>query len=62
MRFGLIGAGTVGQIRKAAVDAMPDCTLSAVFDANTAAARQVASGVRVFESAESMFAGSTAVG
>ena len=56
MRFGLIGAGTVGQIRKAAVDAMPDCTLSAVFDANTAAARQVASGVRVFESAESMFA------
>ncbi len=56
MRFGLIGLGSVGRIRKAALAAMPDSALSAVYDSNRAVAEALAEGTRIFDSAEAMFA------
>jgi predicted dehydrogenase len=56
MRFGLIGVGAVGRIRGTALAALPGSTLSAVHDLNLAAARELAGGAQVFESAESLFA------
>ncbi len=54
MRFGLIGFGGIGQVRKAAVEQAPGCSLTAVFDTNKALAGQLDSGVRFFESVESL--------
>ena len=55
MRFGLIGVGAVGQIRKTAIETMAGCSLDAVFDSNLAAARAAGSGARVFETADALF-------
>lgn len=52
MRFGLIGAGGIGQVRKAALAQAPDCELTAVFDVNHEVAKQT--GVRVFTSVEEL--------
>ncbi len=56
MRFGLIGLGSVGRLRKAALAALPDSALSAVYDSNKEVAEALAEGARVFDSAEAMFA------
>lgn len=55
MQFGLIGLGSVGRIRQTALAAMPNCTLSAVYDSNRAVAEAFAGGARIFDSAEAMF-------
>ena len=56
MRFGLIGVGAVGRIRRMALAVLPGSTLSAVHDLNMAAAKEFAGGAHVFDSAESLFA------
>lgn len=54
MRFGLIGAGGIGQVRKAAVAQAPDCELTAVYDINQETAKQT--GAQVFNSFEALAA------
>ncbi|MDP9096735.1 MAG: hypothetical protein M3N26_09340, partial [Pseudomonadota bacterium] len=36
MRFGLIGLGSIGQVRRTAIGLTPGCSLTAVFDADPA--------------------------
>jgi predicted dehydrogenase len=54
MRFGLIGLGAAGQLRKAALARAPDCVLAAVFDVDRARTEGVGSNVVAFPSAESL--------
>lgn len=54
MRFGLIGAGGIGQVRKAAIQTAPGCELTAVFDINKDVAKRVAGGARTFDSVEEL--------
>ncbi|NOY17724.1 MAG: Gfo/Idh/MocA family oxidoreductase [Gammaproteobacteria bacterium] len=54
MRFGLIGLGGIGQVRKAAIEQSPACTLTAAFDINKDNAAQLDSGVQFFDSLEAM--------
>jgi predicted dehydrogenase len=54
MRFGLVGVGGIGQVRKAAIAQATDCELAAVYDINQEAARQT--GARVFDSFEALAA------
>jgi len=56
MRFGLIGLGSVRRIRKDALAALPGSALSAVHDSDRAVADAFADGVKIFETAEAMFA------
>lgn len=56
MRFGLVGLGGIGQVRKAAIEQAPECILTAVFDTNREVSTQLDSGVRFFESTEELFA------
>ena len=44
MRFGLIGAGGIGQVRRAAIKNAPGCELTAVFDINKDVAKRAAGG------------------
>lgn len=54
MRFGLIGYGGIGQVRKAAIDQAPGCSLTAVFDTNREAATQLPDDIRFFDSIEAL--------
>ncbi len=54
MRFGLIGAGGIGQVRKAAIKNAPGCELTAVFDIDKDAAKQAAGEARTFDSVEEL--------
>ena len=54
MRFGLIGLGGIGQVRKAAIDQSPECSLTAVFDINKDIASTLDVGVRFFNTAEEL--------
>lgn len=54
MRFGLLGLGGIGHVRKAAIEKAPGCSLTAVFDTNKELATQLDSGVRFFDSVESL--------
>ena len=60
MRFGLIGTGSIGYIRAQALDAMRDCDLSAVADADKESARALASSfskkIYVFDDYRQMLA------
>jgi len=56
MRFGLIGLGGIGQVRKSAIEHAPGCSLTAVFDINKENSAQLASDVRFFNSAEELVA------
>lgn len=53
MRFGLIGLGSIGQVRRTAIGLTPGCSLTAVFDADPA---RKAEGAESFASAEALFA------
>jgi predicted dehydrogenase len=59
MRFGLIGLGGIGQVRKAAIEQAPECTLTAAFDINKDMAGQLGSDARFFDTAEEMLASDT---
>jgi len=54
MRFGLIGLGGIGQVRKAAIEQSTECSLTAAFDINKDMAAQLASDVHFFDSAEEL--------
>jgi predicted dehydrogenase len=56
MRFGLIGAGSIGSVRAAALQQSPVCSLAAIFDLDAARASAVAPSARLFDSAEAMIA------
>ena len=56
MRFGLIGLGGIGQVRKSAIEQMPECSLTAVFDINKEIEGQLDKGVRFFNTVEDLFA------
>lgn len=56
MRFGLIGLGGIGQVRKAAIEQSPDCSLTAVFDINKDVAAQLGSDVRFFDTVDALLA------
>lgn len=56
MRFGLIGLGGIGQVRKAAIEKVPECLLTAAFDINREMAGQLGSDARFFDSAEELLA------
>ena len=54
MRFGLIGLGAAGQLRKAALVRAPDCALAAVFDVDRARTEDISPDVVIFPSAEAL--------
>jgi len=54
MRFGLIGLGAAGQLRKAAIARAPDCVLTAVFDVDRAHTEVGSTNAVVFPSAEAL--------
>lgn len=55
MRFGLVGAGGIGQIRARALNTMPDCQLVGVFDQDKERARNTApAGGRVWDTLEQL--------
>jgi len=56
MRFGLIGLGGIGQVRKAAIEQAPDCRLTAAFDINRGNLAGLDPGVRCFDSVEDLVA------
>lgn len=56
MRFGLVGLGGIGQVRKAAIEQSPECSLTAAFDVNKEMGKELAGDVQVFASAEELFA------
>ena len=54
MRFGLIGLGAAGRLRKAALARAPDCVLTAVFDVDRAHTEVGSTNAVVFPSAEAL--------
>lgn len=54
MRFGLIGLGGIGGVRKAALDASPNCTLTAAFDLNPALLSPLTANITTFTNAEQL--------
>ena len=56
MRFGLIGLGAIGQLRRAALAHTSGCSLTAVFDQDPEPLRASAANVSTFSTAEAMFA------
>jgi predicted dehydrogenase len=54
MRFGLIGLGAAGQLRRAALARAPDCVLTAVFDVDRARTEDISPNVVIFPSAEAL--------
>ena len=59
MRFGLIGLGAAGKLRKAALARTPGCMLTAVFDVDQARAELGGRDVTVFPSAEALLKSDT---
>ena len=58
MRFGLVGLGAIGQLRKAALARAEDCSLTAVFDQDNARMTALPAGVIAFPSAAALVASS----
>jgi predicted dehydrogenase len=56
MRFGLIGLGAIGQVRRAALGRTPGCSLTAVFDQNPARLCAKEADIADFPTAEAMLA------
>ena len=56
MRFGLIGLGGIGQVRRAALGRTPGCSLTAVFDQDPERLRGHAANVTAFPTADAMLA------
>src|SRR6266700_934652 len=57
MRFGLIGLGAIGQVRRAALTRSRGCSLTAVFDQDRVRATMAAApAVTVYDSAAALFA------
>lgn len=56
MRFGLVGLGAIGQVRRAALMRTPACSLTAVFDQDPKRVTASAANATVFSAAEAMFA------
>jgi len=54
MRFGLIGLGAAGRLRKAALARTPDCLLAAAFDVDRTRMEDIGPNVVVFPSAEAL--------
>tara|TARA_R110002073_G_scaffold328281_2_gene509446 strand:- start:3016 stop:4056 length:1041 start_codon:yes stop_codon:yes gene_type:complete len=54
MRFGLIGLGGIGEVRKQALDASTECKLTAAFDINQTLLAQLPSDVSIFKDAEQL--------
>ncbi len=54
LRFGLIGFGSIGKVRAAALARTPGCALSAVFDMDAARRAGAPAGVTAFDSADAM--------
>lgn len=54
LRFGLIGFGSIGRVRAAALARTTGCALTAVFDTDVARRRDVPSSAAAFETAEAM--------
>ena len=52
MRFGLIGLGGIGAVRKLALDASPDCKLSSAYDLDLSQLKNLPGDVHTFISAE----------
>jgi predicted dehydrogenase len=59
MRFGLIGLGAIGEIRRAALARTPGCSLAAVSDTDSERARRFATDIAVLPSAEALFTSGT---
>lgn len=59
MRFGLIGLGAIGQVRRTALARTPQCELTAVYDIDPDRARLNAPGVSAFSTAEALFRSDT---
>jgi predicted dehydrogenase len=55
MRFGLIGLGAIGQVRKAAIEQAPGCSLTAVLDVDRERMRQSAQ-VAAFDTVDAFLA------
>jgi predicted dehydrogenase len=58
MKFGLVGAGCIGQLRAKALEGVPGCELSGVADADQGVARELASShkAEVFGNFQDLFA------
>jgi predicted dehydrogenase len=56
LRFGLIGFGSIGRVRAAALARTTGCALTAVFDMDVARRAHAPAGAAVFETADSMLA------
>ena len=54
MRFGLIGLGGIGAVRKSALEASTQCQLTAAFDLNPALLGQLPASVRTFQNANEL--------
>ena len=56
MKFGLIGAGCIGQLRAKALAQVEGCVLSAIVDVDPARARAMASSpdVKIFQDVQEM--------
>jgi len=55
MRFGLIGLGAIGQVRRKALERTPGCSLTAVFDQDFQRLHADAGKMMTFATAEDMF-------
>lgn len=56
MKFAIVGAGAIAQLRKAALDRMPGARFAGVFDLDRARAAAMAAGGRVFDSLDALMA------
>lgn len=56
MKFALLGAGAIAQLRKRAIDTMPEASFAGVFDLDRARAASLAGGGAVFDSLEALAA------
>lgn len=56
MKFAIVGAGAIAQLRKMALDMMPDAQFAGVFDIDKSRAAAMAGGGRVFDSIDALAA------
>lgn len=54
MRFGLIGFGGIGHVRKMALEQASNCSFTAVYDINQEIVKQAGAGVYAFDSVEAL--------
>jgi len=54
MRFGLIGLGGIGEVRKQALEVSTECELTAAFDLDSTALARLPGHVSVFKDAEQL--------